>query len=458
MTRRLCLAVATVVCSGVFVGMAASATPPLPRLAAATVVGDRVTLTFTGALQPRRGAWTVIVNGVPTTVVRAAISGRRAQLVLPRPLFSDDTIRVVGRFLRSARGARLSIVDSKPMNRSPAGCTDELGRIMPGQATEGPTDTAMFLPLGRPKVFVVNVDYADARSFGTVARLDSLDFWVRSLSYGRAGIDQIVYPTVIRMPKGYRDYVRTGGWPARKTFFQDVVLRLDPEIDFRDVDALVVLTTRASGAISSESGVIAPSGSGLFADGRELRHFGELSSRFGAPGASLEMMLTLAGVPSLARALFGDWDPAASTNELTRLGMLAWHRRKLGWLDPTQTRCLRAGSIDVTLTPTWSAGGLKMIVVPLSATSAVVLENRQPVGLDAGHCSRGVLAYQLTTAPVIVPAFLLPWVPPTPADPCGYQSRAPHDFQRGDSRRIGAFSFEVLEVGADGSYRLRVSR
>lgn len=450
--------IAVVVAGFVVAGTAASANTTHPSLAAAHVIGDRVALTFDGPLQTGRGSWTAVVNGIPSKLTRTAVSGRRAQLVLPRPVFGDDTLRIIGRSLRSRTGARVPIVIATPVNRSPAGCTDEFGRVAPGQATEGPSDTAMFLGLGRPRIFVVNVDYADAPSRGPGgSRLDQLDFWLRSLSYGRSALEQVVHPNVVRMPKGYRDYARTGDWSARKTFFQDLVVRLDPEVDFAGIDAVVVYGTRASGVISVDPSVIAPSGGGLVADGQELRHFGELTSPTTSP---LQMLLALAGLPSLRGALLGDWDPTASTLEPTRLGMLAWHRRKLGWLDPTQVRCLRKGSLEVTLTPTWAggAGGVKMVVVPTSPRSAIVLENRQRVGLDAGHCTQGILVYDVKTDPIVAPIRLLPAVPPVPADPCGYQSRAPYDFRRGSSTNVAGISFEVLDVGSDGSFRLRVSR
>ena len=121
MARRRWLIATTVTASGLLACAAAFATTPLPRLTTATVLGDRVTLNFSGPLRSGTGGWAIVVNGAPVRATRVVYSGKRVQLILPRAVFGDDALRVVGRNLRSRNGTRLKLVDSKPVIKSPAG-------------------------------------------------------------------------------------------------------------------------------------------------------------------------------------------------------------------------------------------------------------------------------------------------------------------------------------------------
>ena len=454
--RLLCVVLAV---AGVAATAASSATP-LPTLSTATVVGDRVTLTFSGAVQPGRGSWTVLINGRPVAA-RAVTSGRRVQLVLARAAYGDDTVRAVGRFLRARSGARMRIVDSKPANRAVAGCSDELGTVVRGAATQGPTDRETFISADRFDLYAVRVEFPDAPGrapFGSVEP-STLDHWVRDLSYGRSSVSMTVRPEPLRLPRLRAEYTLSGAWGPRRPFFQDLVAALDGQVDFAAYDAVVVTDTAAAprvpGAtrpplVIGEPILIAPKGQGITADGRELRHFA-----FGGSVGLLSAIRRLAGLP-VAEA--SGWDVTAGTGEPGRLGLLAWHRRKLGWLTAREVRCLRSESLEVTLEPTWRPGGIKAVVVPTGATTAVVLENRQRQGLDAGLCAKGVLAYAVSTESGR-PLRLLP-AAPGDALSCGHNyGGAPYDFGPGGSTRVaGVVSFEVLDALSDGSYRLRISR
>jgi hypothetical protein len=139
----------------------------------------------------------------------------------------------------------------------------------------------------------------------------------------------------------------------------------------------------------------------------------------------------------------------------TGTGLLAWHRRKLGWLRPTEVRCLRGRALDVTLAPTWRGGGVKAVIAATGPGTAVVLENRQLQGHDAGRCARGVLPYRVETGASVTAAVT---VVHKPGGPCGADP-GPHDAAPGQSIRVAdAVTFEMLELLPDGSYRLRVSR
>jgi hypothetical protein len=439
---------------GLLAAAAASAATPLPKLQAAGVVGDRVNLTFTGALKPRTGAWTVLVNGKPVTPASITFAGKRVQLRLSAGVYSDDVVRVVGRNLRSAKGARLRALDTVPANRSTPGCSEQLGTMVAGQHREGPTDPATFLPANRFRLYVVRIDFPDYPAFTnpfsppTTMELSALDREIRDLSYGRSSVSSAGFHANIRMLKNATEYGHTGAWSARRPLLQDVLAQIDPVVDFREYDGLVVQMSLSRGRPGDPPVgpyAIAPPGQGIPVDGKELRHF-----LFGTRAEALvHPLLQLAGLPSLDGRDVAGWD---RMNAFGGRNLLAWHRRKLGWLGPTEVRCLRAETMDVALAPTWRGGGVKALIVPTGSTTAVLLENRQRQGVDAGGCGRGILPYRVDTEAATSPIRVLSY-----DGTCG-GGLTPHDVIPGQRLRAAdTVTFELLSVEGD-EYRLRVSR
>lgn len=446
-SRLLVLATA-----GGLLAAAVATAAPAPRLVSATVVGNRATLQFSAPLAPGRGRLTVTVNGKPAIPVRTTRSGRRIGFVLPQAVYSDDVVRVHGLGLRTRGGARLRTFAAVAANRSAIGCSQQIGSVAAGVATEGPTDLATFLPPRRLSVLGIAVDYADVPSYPSFTRLSlsTTDTWLRELSYGRAGVDETVLPGVVRMPKAWVDYAFTGPWSARKPLFQDLVLRLDGEVDFSRYDAVFVSSTHHFGhpEVRYEYPVLAPVGEGIVADGRELRHFG-LTPDHG-PGIGFTTTLRWLGLPT-----------AAASHRWNLPGLFGWHRRKLGWLDPSQIRCLRDKPIETELTPLALSGGTKLILMPRDFDRTLVLENRQRIGLDTENypCGRGILAYEIGTRPGSNPFTLLPRGASGSSETCGAGSDAPYDLRPGETTSISALvSVQILSQSDTGSYRLRVTR
>ena len=66
--------------------------------------------------------------------------------------------------------------------------------------------------------------------------------------------------------------------------------------------------------------------------------------------------------------------------------MLAWSRWQLGWLEPSQIRCIVEPSATVTLTAIDQPGdGVAMIAVPVGETEVIVIESRRDRGYDRGY-------------------------------------------------------------------------
>jgi hypothetical protein len=147
---------------------------------------------------------------------------------------------------------------------------------------------------------------------------------------------------------------------------------------------------------------------------------------------------------------------------LTRpAGMFAWHRWKLGWLDPTQIACLtRQRRIETTIRPLETAGGVKALIFK-TAHSALVAEVRQRTLEDGAICRQGVLIYRvLFSAPAGSADIHVIRARSGVVGDCGPQSAAPFDLGRGavSRARVGNLLFELRRALPDGSYRVALTR
>jgi hypothetical protein len=124
--------------------------------------------------------------------------------------------------------------------------------------------------------------------------------------------------------------------------------------------------------------------------------------------------------------------------------------------------------VQVTLTPLETAGGLKMVVAPLDANRALVLESRQPLGNDTRLCDKGVLVYTVDGTITFSgsPIRVLPAHPGTDTDgakqqQCGPKYDAPLDLGAGETSSLHDAATGVgveLVSSSGGSYVVRVSR
>ena len=140
---------------------------------------------------------------------------------------------------------------------------------------------------------------------------------------------------------------------------------------------------------------------------------------------------------------------------------LGWDKWILRWLDPTQVRGVTAAgqSLEELVSPLEEAGGVKLIVVPISASFLYAVEVRQPIGQDSRLCDHGVLVYTVdstkrnATGPI--------HVQPAHTDaPCGPVSDAAYDIGAGEVSTFedANVKVELLAANPDGSYRVRVTR
>ena len=77
---------------------------------------------------------------------------------------------------------------------------------------------------------------------------------------------------------------------------------------------------------------------------------------------------------------------------------LAYERWLLGWLDDSQVICQQTDNETTTLTAIEKDGGVKAVIVPTGATSAVMIESRRALGYDSNLVKPGALVYSIDTS------------------------------------------------------------
>jgi len=278
----------------------------------------------------------------------------------------------------------------------------------------GPTDYTLSLRASDPlRVAVLFVDYPGLAATETPAALVSSVIepglaQLREMSYGRLNLTAVPFPTWYRMPKPATDYDWTTA-AGHRAYLLDVLSVTDATIDFSSFDALYVFSP------PTPDKPISPTFNGgttanVVADGRNFGNavtFGT-DSRTHGPSIMSHETLHMLGLldlyafvpaggteyPGNPFKYVGAW--SLMSNVFVPAHILAWEKRKLGWIDETQVDCLdEPGGVEAVLTPQEVPGGRKMIVVLADASRALAIEVRNGTGLGGNLCSRGLLLYDV---------------------------------------------------------------
>ncbi len=165
----------------------------------------------------------------------------------------------------------------------------------------------------------------------------------------------------------------------------------------------------------------------------------------------------------------GHWDPMDEDWGPTD-DFLAWHKWKLGWLRDGQVHCVprtaaagsHSGSTH-TLTPTTTAGGVKLVAVPLSATRAITVEARDRGPLDPAVCRPGVLVASVdaATATGTGPVHVADATPGSAGcatdDPNVDPALSDATYRTGQTFAAEGVTVEVLGQDRAGRWRVRVT-
>jgi RTX calcium-binding nonapeptide repeat (4 copies) len=427
-----------------------------------------LTLTLDRPLAPGfvdRTRFRVEVFGRTRAITEARPAGRTVVLTtdLPSELLSDDPLSVsyhprAGRLpLRAAGGAPVApFAATLARSGATTGCA-----YMPGTPTadpsEGPTDTNRFLSplrtIGLAVIWVRFTDLGHGPRTNASPITSDVYAWLSGVSDGRAAIAGQGPDEIFSLGKPTAAY-GTGGVAGITNVRQlaaDAVAAADAQIDFGRVQQVVIVPPRAT---TTRTAILTDP---IRADGNAIRHVVFSSSTRLDTFALALPFLTLAGLPDLHDQI-GRWDAMSATGTTAPMGLIAWHRRKLGWLDATAVRCPQPGTpLELTLAPLAGGIGTRAIVIPDPPDRAYVLENRARVGVDGYVCEPGILVYQIATLPGSAPLTLRPARPSideSKRGPCGNLYAATFT---GGRIVLSAFEADLLALGPDGSYRIRVT-
>jgi M6 family metalloprotease-like protein len=288
--------------------------------------------------------------------------------------------------------------------------------------------------------------------------------YYRTVSYGRLQVDVVPLLRWLRLPRTLSEYQEDRFVGA----VESAVAAADASFDFSSVGGLYLVAAMPSLASTIVDDVP------LRVDGAAIHAWAWLAtgSLERLPRVAIHETGHVLGLPDLYRESIPSsqhgWD--VMTAAPSGGGLFAWHRWKLGWIEPAQIVCLtRRGSVQVTLAPVERSGGRKALFSRVGRT-VVAVEVRRQMAEDASICKSGVLFYRVdfdAGAPENVGARRRPvqLQPARKDDPrrwnrCGREWRAPYALGRGEVGRASAWGhrLQLLKRLPDGSYRVRVTR
>ncbi|HEX7709172.1 MAG TPA: peptidase M6 [Thermoanaerobaculia bacterium] len=281
--------------------------------------------------------------------------------------------------------------------------------------SEGATDLALHPPsVGSLRAFVIFVDFSDAPADESAEELyqsfiPGAVAWFDQASFGRFSFEPVPDFRWFRMPLPSTSYgFNALTFAKHRAYVNDAIQAADPHVDFSGGGVIYVVSSRGA-AIPISPTLLGPVGQGISVDGTELR----LGVTFGndirfprqnyGSWIAVHETLHILGLPDLYLfdgspypqylRVVGGWDPMSWIAPGAHL--VAWHARKLGWIDEAQLVCADPSGegTRVTLTPAIVEGGTKAVAVKLSDSKAIVAEYRARTGLDAGLCDSGLLIY-----------------------------------------------------------------
>jgi len=230
-------------------------------------------------------------------------------------------------------------------------------------------------------------EYYERTSYGRLTlRVDPLSRWI---------------PMDAASTSGDYDCSR---FETHRGYIGEAMRKADGDVDFSRYDVVYVVGSRSPGVRNSPT-LFAEPGDGIPIDGAEIRHavtFGNdvRNEHWGwrvlihETGHVLGLPDLYGYAPSSVHEYVGGWDPMGLLTNGS--DYLAWHKRKLGWLDEDQTRVLTAGDATMLLTPIERTGGMKLLVLPAGDEDAYAVEVRSR---ETGEGDEpGVLLYRVSTA------------------------------------------------------------
>ncbi|MEU7406066.1 MULTISPECIES: M6 family metalloprotease domain-containing protein [unclassified Streptomyces] len=267
-------------------------------------------------------------------------------------------------------------------------------------------------PLTRPSELAADHFPATARFF-------------RRASYGAFTIRPHPLRNWIPMPSPSTSYAIRRDWSPehRAAYLHDALAAADRYVDFSAYDVVYFVADPDAPGVDSDATKVVNLDTPLRADGTDIRRVVTVFENH--PPDRLVLAHETGHVFDLPDLYHrpvdgkGDWDTHVGDWDLmgSQFGLapdlFAWHKWKLGWLQPRQVACVRGGGpsrltleplaagpgvevADAAGAPAFGLGqGTKLAVLRTGADSVLAFEVRTPVGNDATACRAGVLVYRV---------------------------------------------------------------
>ncbi|MEV7153768.1 M6 family metalloprotease domain-containing protein [Streptomyces misionensis] len=277
---------------------------------------------------------------------------------------------------------------------------------------------------------MVFLSFPDAVPQTTPAELTTDHFpqtsrYFEQASYGRFTLRAHPLSHWLRMPRPSTAYAVRRDWAAedRAAYLRDAFEVADKAVDFSRYQVVYLVADPDAPGVDSDATKVVNLDTPVHVDGTDVRRVVTVFEKH--PPDRLVLAHETGHVfdlPDLYHrpadgkgdwdTYVGDWDLMGSQFGLSP-DMFAWHKWRLGWLDPRQVMCVRgAGPTRLTLEPLaagpgipvqGAAGasafglgdGLKLAVVRTGPDSVLAVEARTAAGNDRTTCREGILVYRV---------------------------------------------------------------
>lgn len=285
-------------------------------------------------------------------------------------------------------------------------------------------------PVGSLDAVLIFLSFPDATPHTTPDELTADHFpatsrFFQQASYGRFTLRPHPLKRWLRMPKPSTAYAMKRDWSEtdRAAYLRDAFAAADRQVDFSRFGVVYLVADPDAPGVDSDATKVVNLDTPERLDGTDVRRVVTVFERH--PPDRLVLAHETGHVfdlPDLYHrptdgegdwdTYVGDWDLMGSQFGLSP-DLFAWHKWKLGWLDPRQVACVRGTSATrLTLEPLAAGpgvpvrsaagapafglgGGTKLAVVRTGPDSALAVEARGSAGNDRTACRQGILVYRV---------------------------------------------------------------
>ncbi|MFS4092831.1 M6 family metalloprotease domain-containing protein [Streptomyces sp. AF1A] len=299
-----------------------------------------------------------------------------------------------------------------------------------GVDTWNPDYTRPTRPLDAVMVFL---SFPDATPQTTPAELTADHFpgtsrFYQQASYGRFALRPHPLTHWLRMPRPSTAYAIRRDWSAedRAAYLRDAFAVADKDVDFSRYQIVYLVADPDAPGVDSDATKVVNLDTPLHVDGTDVRRVVTVFEKH--PPDRLVLAHETGHVLDLPDLYHrpadgkGDWDTYVGDWDLmgSQFGLspdlFAWHKWRLGWLDPRQVVCVRgAGPTRLTLEPLEAGPGIpvqgsggvpafglgdgvKLAVVRTGPDSVLAFEARTAAGNDRTTCREGILVYRVRSS------------------------------------------------------------